>query len=91
MTPPATAAAVRDLILERVDEQLAARGLTPSDVPESFDLLLEGLIDSFGVVEIIHMLEQRYAFEFDFDELPADDLTKIGPLAAYVERKSTAA
>lgn len=88
--PPATAAAVRDLILERLDEQLAARGLTPSEVPESFDLLLEGLIDSFGVVEIILMLEQRYAIEFDFDELPADDLTKIGPLASYVERKSAA-
>ena len=86
----ATAAAVRDLILERVDEQLAARGLTSSDVPDSFDLLLEGLIDSFGVVEIILMLEQRYAIEFDFDELPADDLTKIGPLASYVERKSAA-
>jgi len=85
---PATAAAVRDVILERLDEQLAAHGLTPSEVPESFDLLLEGLIDSFGVVEIILMLEQRYAIEFDFDELPADDLTKIGPLAAYVERKS---
>jgi acyl carrier protein len=88
--PPATAAAVRDLILERVDEQLAARGLTPSEVPDSFDLLLEGLIDSFGVVEIILMLEQRYTIEFDFDELPADDLTKIGELAAYVERKSAA-
>ena len=87
MNPP-TAAAIRDLILERMDEQLAARGLTPSDVPPAFDLLLEGLIDSFGVVEIILMLEQRFAFEFDFDELPADDLTKIGPLSAYVERKS---
>jgi acyl carrier protein len=86
--PATTAAAVRDLILERVDEQLAARGLTPSDVPETFDLLLEGLIDSFGVVEIIMMLEQRYSIEFDFDELPADDLTKIGPLAAYIEQKS---
>jgi acyl carrier protein len=86
--PETTAAAVRDLILERVDEQLAARGLTPSDVPETFDLLLEGLIDSFGVVEIIMMLEQRYSIEFDFDELPADDLTKIGPLAAYIEQKS---
>jgi acyl carrier protein len=87
MTPP-TADAIRDLILERMDEQLAARGLTPSDVPPTFDLLLEGLIDSFGVVEIILMLEQRFEIEFDFDELPADDLTKIGPLAAYVEQKS---
>ena len=87
---PSTAGEVRDVILERVAEQLAARGLTPSDVPPAFDLLLEGVIDSFGVVEMIMMLEQRYSIEFDFDELPTDDLTKIGPLAAYVDRKRAA-
>jgi acyl carrier protein len=85
-----TAAAVREAILERVAEQLAAKGLTPSDVPSSFDLLLEGVIDSFGVVEIILMLEQRFEVEFDFEELAADDLTKVGPLSEYVERKSAA-
>jgi len=87
---PTTADAVREVILERLDEQLAAKGLTPSDVPWDFDLLLEGVIDSFGVVEIILILEQRFAIEFDFDELPADDLTRIGPLSTYVERKSNA-
>lgn len=85
---PITAEVVREEILERVVEQLAAKGLTPSDVPASFDLLLEGVIDSFGVVELITVLEQRFAVEFDFDELSADDLTKVGPLAEYVERKS---
>ncbi len=88
MMSPATAQIVRDAILDRVVEQLAAKGLTPSDVPASFDLLLEGVIDSFGVVEMIVMLEQRFAVEFDFDELPADDLTKVGVLSEYVERKS---
>jgi acyl carrier protein len=85
---PITAEVVREEILERVVEQLAAKGLTPSDVPASFDLLLEGVIDSFGVVELITVLEQRFAVEFDFDELSADDLTKVGPLAEYIRRKS---
>ncbi|MDP9260468.1 MAG: acyl carrier protein [Actinomycetota bacterium] len=84
---PRTAEAARDFILEHVDEQLAANGLTPSDVPPSFDLLLEGVIDSFGVVELVLMLEERFGVQFDFDELEADDLTRIGPLAEYVERK----
>jgi len=84
---PRTAEAARDFILEHVDEQLAANGLTPSDVPPSFDLLLEGVIDSFGVVELVLMLERRFGVKFDFDELEADDLTRIGPLAEYVERK----
>lgn len=86
--PAATAQDVRDAILDRVVEQLAAKGLTPSDVPPDFDLLLEGVIDSFGVVELIVMLEERFAVEFDLDELPADDLTRVGALADYVEQKS---
>jgi acyl carrier protein len=90
MTPPATAEAVRKAILDRVAEPLAAKGLTPSEVPPSFDLLLEGVIDSFGVVEMIVMLEQRFAVEFDLDDLPADDLTNVDALAEYVERKGTA-
>jgi acyl carrier protein len=80
----------RELILAHVEEQLAATGLTPSDVPPSFDLLLEGVIDSFGVVELILMLEQRFAFQFDFDELDAEDITRVGPLTEYVERKASA-
>jgi acyl carrier protein len=83
-----TAETARDVILNHVDEELAAKGLTPSDVSPMFDLLLEGVIDSFGVVELIMMLEQRFAFEFDFDELAADDLTRIGALSEYVERKA---
>jgi acyl carrier protein len=90
MTPSATAEAVREAILDRVAEPLAAKGLTPSDVPPSFDLLLEGVIDSFGVVEMIVMLEQRFAVEFDLDDLPADDLTNVDALAEYIERKATA-
>jgi acyl carrier protein len=90
MTPPATAEAVREAILDRVAEPLAAKGLTPSEVPPSFDLLLEGVIDSFGVVEMIVMLEQRFAVEFDLDDLPADDLTNVDALAEYIERKATA-
>jgi acyl carrier protein len=90
MTPPATAEAVREAILDRVAEPLAAKGLTPSEVPPSFDLLLEGVIDSFGVVEMIVMLEERFAVEFDLDDLPADDLTNVDALAEYVERKGTA-
>ena len=88
--PPVSAAAVRDTILDRVVEPLAAKGLTPSGVPDSFDLLLEGVIDSFGVVEMVMMLEQQFGIDFDFDELSADDLTKVGAIADYVERKSGA-
>jgi acyl carrier protein len=82
-----TPADVQQFILGRIDDPLQALGLAPSDVPESFDLLLEGVIDSFGIVELIGALEERYSLEFDFDELAPDDWTRIGPLSSYVAQK----
>jgi acyl carrier protein len=82
-----TAADVQQFILGRVDDPLQAKGLAAADVPTEFDLLLEGVIDSFGIVELISALEERYGFEFDFDGLAVDDLTRVGPLSSYVARK----
>jgi acyl carrier protein len=82
-----TAAEVQQFILRRIDDPLQAKGLAAADVPSSFDLLLEGVIDSFGIVELISALEERYGLEFDLDELAPDDLTRIGPLSSYVSRK----
>jgi acyl carrier protein len=82
-----TAAEVQQFILGRIDDPLQAKGLAAADVPSSFDLLLEGVIDSFGIVELISALEERYGLEFDLDELAPDDLTRIGPLSSYVARK----
>lgn len=83
----ATPADVQLFILGRIDDPLRAKGLAPADVPDSFDLLLEGVIDSFGIVEMIGALEERYGLEFDFDELAPDDLTRVAPLSSYVARK----
>lgn len=82
-----TAADVQQFILGRIHDPLHAKGLAAGDVPSSFDLLLEGVIDSFGIVELISALEERYALEFDLDELAPDDLTRIGPLSSYVAQK----
>ena len=82
-----TADDVQRFILGRIDDPLRAKGVATADVPSSFDLLLEGVIDSFGIVELIGALEGRYGLEFDFDELAPDDLTRIGPLSSYVAAK----
>jgi acyl carrier protein len=82
-----TADDVKQFILGRVDDPLQAKGVDSAEVPASFDLLLEGVIDSFGIVELIGALEEQYGVEFDFDELAPDDLTRIGPLSSYVAAK----
>jgi len=78
---------VQQFILEQVRDPLLTRDLAVADLPDSFDLLLGGVIDSFGIVELIGALEERFGLEFDFDELAPDDLTRIGPLSSYVAAK----
>lgn len=85
--PTPSADQVRAFILARFTKELAAKGLAPEDLEDSFDLLIEGVIDSFGIVELVMRLEEKFGFELDFSDLDADDLTRIGPLSRYVEEQ----
>ena len=81
---------IRAFILDRLQSQLDAKGLSPSSVPDGFDLLTEGVIDSMGIVELIVALEQQFDTRLDFEELDPESLTIVGPLCRYVEEKSGA-
>jgi acyl carrier protein len=75
---------VRRFILERVEPELAADGLTSRETPDDYDLLAEGVIDSFGIVDLIGALEERFDVRLDFEGVDPDEITVIGPLSAYV-------
>lgn len=77
---------VRTFILRRLEDELAANGLTPGETPEDYDLLFEGVIDSFGIVELIAEIEDRFDVTLDLEQLDPDVVTVVGPLAAYVAR-----
>lgn len=79
---------IRSFILTRLAAPLEAKRMTPQDVPDDFDLLIEGVIDSFGIVELIAAVEEQYGITIDFEDLDADDLTVVGPLCRYIEEKS---
>ena len=75
---------VRTVMLEMLAEPLAAVGRDPGTVPDDFDLLAEGVIDSFGLLELISALEARYATTLDFADMPVEELTVAGPLARHL-------
>jgi acyl carrier protein len=84
MTDRITAREVRDFILDQFPESLEASGHRPDDVQDDFDLLLEGVIDSLGLLELIASIEDQFEIELDFADLPAEDLTRIGPFSRFV-------
>ena len=84
-----TAREVRSFVLENLSDRLGAVGLTPEEVPDDFDLLGTGVIDSLGILEIVASLEERFGLQVDFEQLDPERLTVIGPFSEYVEEQST--
>lgn len=75
-------AGLRALVLERL-------GLD-GDLPVDVDLVAEGLIDSFGFLELVVSLEDAVGAELDLEQLPVDDLTRLGPLCAFAAAQGRA-
>ena len=79
-----TADTVRGFVLDHLERDLAAAGRTPESTPDDYDLLAEGVIDSFGIVDLISAVEERFGVVLDFNEVDPDTVTVVGPLSAYV-------
>lgn len=82
---PITASQVRSFLLELYAEQLSKKGVLAEHVPDGFDLLNEGIIDSLGILELVTALEKRFDMRIDFEDMDAERFTRIGDLSRYVE------
>ena len=86
MTP--TAAQVRDFVVATLDEPIRAAGIDPAQVGDDFDMLEKGVIDSFGLLELITQVEERFELEIDFEEMDPEGLTVVGPVLRLRDRGS---
>jgi acyl carrier protein len=75
---------VRNFLLTRYTDQITGGVKTQAEIPDNFDFLLEGVIDSFGVLEMVGAVEEKFGIELDMSGLVAEELTVLGPLARYV-------
>ena len=75
---------IREFLLTRYYEPIIAMQLSLTEIPDDFDLLLSGVIDSFGILEMIGAVEDEFRIQLDLALLDAEDITRIGPLARYI-------
>jgi acyl carrier protein len=76
---------IRKFILDRYSEHITANGMVPDSVPDDYDLMEAGAIDSLGLIEMINAVEKAFNVEIDFEALEANEMTVIGPFCHYVE------
>ena len=79
---------IRKFILRRYSEQLSANGMALDAVPDDYDLMVAGVIDSLGLIEMISIVEEEFNLEIKFEGLDTNEMTIIGPFCRYVEKNS---
>ena len=79
-----TAGDVRAVVLDALAEPIGEMGMAPERVPDDFDLLTSGLIDSLGVLELIVEVNERFGVDIDFEDLDPEGLTVLGTFSQYV-------
>ena len=57
------------------------------DLPESSNLFLEGVLDSFGYVELCNFLESEFEIKFSEKEMTANVLVSLTQMEAAVADK----
>ena len=84
MTAPG-AAEVRTFLIGHLDEQLRAQGRSlPDEISDEYDLMLSGVIDSLGLLELVSALSEYCGKELDFEALDPEEMTIVGPLCRFV-------
>lgn len=78
------AAVVRSALVDFLNNQSRAEEIGPETLTDDCDLLLSGLIDSLGLLDMITMLQEQFGENVDFDALDPEQMTVVGPLCGFV-------
>lgn len=79
---------IRKFLLTRYSEPITAMRLNITELPDDFDFLLSGVIDSFGILEMITAIENEFQLQLDLSLLDAEDITRIGPLTRHIAKNA---
>ena len=79
---------VRIFVADFLNRKLKDRGQDPlSDLPDDYDVLLSGALDSLAFVEMMMAAGEHFVGEIDFENLDPEKMTIVGPLCLFVSEQ----
>jgi acyl carrier protein len=85
---PASSEQIRAFLQQYIVEKSMAGGKVPPEaLPDDCDLLLSGMIDSLGLLDLMTAIQNHCQREIDFEAIDPEQLTVVGPLCQYVSQQ----
>jgi len=82
---------IRTFLQQYILEKSRAGGKgAPGELADDCDLLLSGMIDSLGLLDLMTAIQEHCQREIDFEALDPEQLTIVGPLCRYVSEQLAA-
>ena len=79
---------VRVFVADFLNRKLRDRGQGPlNDLPNDYDVLLSGVLDSLAFVEMMMAAGEHFVGEIDFENLDPEKMTIVGPLCLFVSEQ----
>jgi len=79
---------VRMFLQEYLNRRLKAKWPgTSEDLSEDCDILLTGMVDSLGLLELVGAIQEFTGIEIDFEGLDPERMTIVGPLCRFVSEQ----
>jgi acyl carrier protein len=85
------AAVVRAALADFLNSQSRGEAIDPESLTDDYDLLLSGLIDSLGLLNLIATLKEQFGEHVDFEALDPEQMTVVGPLCGFVVEQAAKA
>ena len=77
---------IKTFIISYLADSLGESGRAlETDLAEDYDLLLEGAVDSLGMLTLTAEVEKHFDYEIDFEEIDPEEMTIVGPLCDFIE------
>ena len=79
---------LKNFLQSYLAERLSTQGRHfPDDFGDTCDLLLSGVIDSLGLLDLMTALQEYCGRPIDFDVLDPEQMTIVGPLCHFVSEQ----
>jgi acyl carrier protein len=80
---------VRQFLLTKYAADIKALGFIPDDLSDDFDFFLSGVVDSFGLLEMVAAVEDAFQVQSDLSSLDAENISILGPLSKCIAANAT--